>query len=148
MSSRIETEQVEEEDVLVLSQGVVEGRVLGSSAEQGLDLIKDPGVQLRCIYCLSATDRSRPALWIETFREVLEFFSVGLGVNSALNSSFLEHWQNIRATPAPRMPTSIENAVKVDRVKLPTRSDRRHILVQAGYQGDVTRPGLCRHPCM
>ena len=62
MSSGIETEKVEEEDVLVLSEGMIEGRILGSSAEQGLGLIKDPGVQLRCICCLSATHRSRPAL--------------------------------------------------------------------------------------
>ena len=148
MSSRIETEQVEEEDVLVQSQGVVERRILGSSAEQGLDLIEDPGVQLRCICCSSATDRGRPALRRETFGEVLEFFSVGLGVNSAFDSSLLEHWQNIRAAPAPSMPTLIENAVKIDRIKLPTRSDRRHILIQAGYQGDMTGPGLCRHSCM
>lgn len=44
MSSGIKTEKVEEEDVLVLSEGVVERRVLGSSIEQGLDLVEDPGV--------------------------------------------------------------------------------------------------------
>lgn len=54
MSGGIETEKVEEEDVLVLSKGMVERRILGSSAEQNLDLIKDPGVQLRCICCSSA----------------------------------------------------------------------------------------------
>lgn len=44
MSSGIETEKVEEEDVLVLSEGVVERRILGSSAEQDLNLVEDPGV--------------------------------------------------------------------------------------------------------
>lgn len=62
MSSGIETEKVEEEDVLVLSEGVVERRILGSSAEQDLDLIEYPSVQLRCICCSSAMYRRPPAL--------------------------------------------------------------------------------------
>ena len=54
MSSSIEAEKVEEEDVLVLSQGVVERRILSSSAEQNLSFIEDPGIQLRCICYSSA----------------------------------------------------------------------------------------------
>ena len=50
MSRGIETEKVKEEDILVLAEGVVERGVLGRSAEQELDLIEDPGVQLRRIY--------------------------------------------------------------------------------------------------
>ena len=50
MSGGIETEKVEEEDILVLAEGVVQRRVLGSSAEQELDLVEDPGIQLRRIY--------------------------------------------------------------------------------------------------
>ena len=62
MSSGIETEKVEEEDILVLAEGVVERRVLGSSAEQDLDLIEHPGVQLRRIYYPSANDCGGPTL--------------------------------------------------------------------------------------
>lgn len=59
MSSGIETEKVEEEDILVLAESVVERRVFGSSAEQDLDLIENPGVQLRRIYYPSANDCGR-----------------------------------------------------------------------------------------
>ena len=62
MSSGIETEKVEEEDVLVLAEGVVKRRVLGSSAEQDFDLIEHPGVQLRRIYSPSANDCGSPTL--------------------------------------------------------------------------------------
>ena len=47
---------MEEEDVLVLSEGVVERRILSSGAEQTLNLLEDPGVQLRCVCCLSAVE--------------------------------------------------------------------------------------------
>ena len=47
---------MEEEDVLVLSEGLVERRVLSSGAEQTLNLLEDPGVQLRCVCCSSAVE--------------------------------------------------------------------------------------------
>lgn len=62
MSSCIETEEVEEEDVLVLPKGVVERGILGSGTEQGLDLIEDPGIQLRCIWYSSAIECGSSAL--------------------------------------------------------------------------------------
>ena len=62
MSSCVETKKVEEEDVFVLSEGIVERCILASSAEQDLDLIENPSVQLRCICYSSAIDHGNPTL--------------------------------------------------------------------------------------
>jgi hypothetical protein len=128
MASCIQTEQVKEEDNLVVPKGSVKGLVGRSLGEQILDMIKNPNVEMCGV-----------------LGEIFKIGGVHVGIYTAGNSSALKHWQNIRTTPAPSMATPVEDTVKVDRVEFPSCCHCRNILVKASNHGHMAGPGLGRN---
>lgn len=127
MASCVQSQQVQKEDQLVLPQSRIELRVRLRILEKLLYAIKDPIIKLRGILA-----------------EVLQLSAVREVLNSPRNSARAEHGQNVMTSPAPCMPAPVEDAVKVDRVELPSSRYRRYIFVQARDQGDVAGAGFGR----
>src|SRR6478609_5722294 len=103
MSSGIKAQQMEEENHLIFAKRGVECLVRSSFSEEILNMIKNPVIKLRCI-----------------FGEVLKLGPVCEGVDSARNSTMLEHGKDIRASPTPCVPATVEDTIKIDWVHLPS----------------------------
>lgn len=127
MPRSVQPKEMEEENNLLLAQGLVELLIMLRLGEQLLNMIEDPVVEIRRI-----------------LREILELVSIPMSVHAPWNGAVLEHWKNVRAAPAPRMAASVENAVEIDWVVLPSCHDSRNILVQPGDERNVARAGLRR----
>ena len=99
---------MKEEDIFILAQSLVKCGILYSRGEQVFGLIENPCVQLDSIYDASATVHEFSNSEFCTLCKIFKFFSIGIRVHPSWNSALFEHWQYIRATPTPSMPTSIE----------------------------------------
>jgi hypothetical protein len=106
MTRSIQSEQVKKEDVLLLPQLGLQCRVRLGVRKQFLDTLKHPFVQ-------------HPGV----FRGILFFRAIAVCVDSPRDSTRLKHGQDIRTAPAPCMPTTVEDAVEVDWIQLPSGRD-------------------------
>ena len=80
--------------------------------------------------------------------EVLEVSIVAIRINFPRSCAVLEHGEDIRTSPAPCMPATIEHAVEVHRVQLPAGGNSRNIFVETGDERNVAGARFGRHTCV